>query len=112
LKRSSIIASGFDFIGKETDRKWEQEEDISMLSPTLPRYGPSETAKLLMPSILKTRVRSSGISIRDLARGTGLSTRTVRAARNGKRIRKLTALRIEKVLREHEMEELDKEELG
>ena len=110
LQRSSVIAGGFDYIGKETDRKWEQEEDISMLSPTLPSYRQSESARLEMSSVLQIKVRSSGISVRDMARRTRLSTRTVRAARNGKRIRKLTALKFEKALREQEIEELETEE--
>ena len=110
LQRSSVIASGFDYIGKEADRKWEQEGDISMVSPTLPSYRPSESARLEMSSVLQNKVRSSGISIRDLARRTRLSTRTVRAARNGKRIRKSTAFKFEKALREKEIEELEREE--
>ena len=110
LLRSSVLASGFDYIGKETDRKWEQEEDISMLSPTLPRYGPSETAKLVLPAILQTKLCGSGISKRALSKRTGLSTRTVRAARKGWRIRKSTAVKLAKALDEHRLEELDMQE--
>ena len=107
LQRMVIVASGFDYIGKETDRKWEQEEDFSMVFPTLPAYRPNETARLVTPATLED-IRT--MSIREVAKRTGLSTRTVRAARKGKRIRKMTILKIENALREREMEELENED--
>src|SRR5882672_9917274 len=39
LKRYPVRASGFHLIGKETERGWEQAEDISTLLPSLKRYG-------------------------------------------------------------------------
>lgn len=108
LQRTSVRATGFDYIGKETDRKWEQEEDLSLLFPILPVYRPNESRRLLGPATLQNKIRT--MSIREMARRAGLSTRTVRAARNGKRIRKWTALKLENALREHEMEELDEQD--
>ena len=108
LQRTSIVVSGFDYIGKETDRKWEQEEDLSMVFPTLPAYRPNESARLVSPATLDEDIHT--MSIREIAKRTGLSTRTVRAARKGKRIRKTTILKIENALREREMEELESED--
>ncbi len=105
LQRTFVVAGGFDYIGKETDRKWEQEEDVSMVFPMLPAYRPNESARLVTPATLEEDIRT--MSIREVAKRTGLSTRTVRAARKGKRIRKMTILKIENAIREREMEELE-----
>ena len=108
LQRTSVIASGFGYIGKESDRKWEQEEDFSMFFPILPVYRPNESARLANPAALETDIRT--ISIREIAKRTGLSTRTVRAARKGKRMRKATIFKIENALHEREMEDFEAEE--
>jgi hypothetical protein len=42
-----VTADGFRFIGKETDRRWEQGEDISVIAPSTLEYHPNETAKLV-----------------------------------------------------------------
>jgi hypothetical protein len=34
-----VTAPGFHLIGKETERGWEQNDDISTLLPSLMRYG-------------------------------------------------------------------------
>ena len=39
LKRYPVTATGFHLIGKETERGWEQNDDISTLMPSLVRYG-------------------------------------------------------------------------
>ena len=39
LKRSPVTATGFHLIGKETERGWEQADDVSTLMPSLVRYG-------------------------------------------------------------------------
>jgi hypothetical protein len=102
LKRTSIIVNGSEFIGKESDRKWEQEDDISRLFPTLPIYRPEESAGLIGSSSTQNANRS--VSKRKLATLTGLSTRTIRRARQGKRIRKATAHRIAIALRNYRFE--------
>jgi hypothetical protein len=106
LQRTSIVAHGFEYIGKETDRKWEQEGDINMLFPLLPVYHPDESAKLIGSS--PTQNASRSISKRKLAALTGLSTRTVQAARKGRRIRKSTALKIARALRNYRFAESEK----
>src|SRR5260370_40252627 len=39
LRRYPVAATGFHLIGKETERGWEQNDDISTLMPSLVRYG-------------------------------------------------------------------------
>jgi hypothetical protein len=98
LKRTHIESTGVITHGKETDRQWQQGEDISLLFPLLPVYRPNETARMVSDPVMPTKSRQA--SIRVVARKTGLSTRTIRAARRGKRLRKSTILKIEKALSE------------
>jgi len=39
LKRYPVTATSFHLIGKETERGWEQNDDVSTLMPSLIRYG-------------------------------------------------------------------------
>jgi hypothetical protein len=79
LKRYPVTATDFHLIGKETERGWEQSEDISTLLPSLVRYGqnhgtPGENL----------RRRLGTMSLRDLERATGLSRHTILRGRAGK----------------------------
>jgi hypothetical protein len=96
LRRTPVTADGFRFIGKETDRRWEQGEDISMLDPFTLEYHPNETAKLVTDPIVQRDARL--VSIRALAKKSGVSDRTVRAARKGHRLRKSTINKLKSAL--------------
>ena len=100
LKRTHVEYSGIVIHGKETDRQWEQGEDISLLFPLLPVYRPNETARMVSDPLVPNKSRR--MSIRALARKSGLSTRTVRAARQGKRLRKSTIQKLEKAVSDPE----------
>ena len=39
LQRAHIIAGEFRYMGKETDRKWEEGDDISVLEFKTTEYG-------------------------------------------------------------------------
>jgi hypothetical protein len=41
LKRAHVIAGEFRYVGKETDRKWEEGDEISVLEFTTTEYGRS-----------------------------------------------------------------------
>jgi hypothetical protein len=73
-------ASGFHLIGKETERGWEQAEDISTLLPSLVRYEQSGVASE------KLRQHLRQIPLNVLERETGLSRHTILRARQGKRV--------------------------
>jgi hypothetical protein len=57
LQRMPVRAAAeFRHIGKETDRRWEREDDISLLNPRLVEYRPQETARLVADPILQHNV--------------------------------------------------------
>jgi hypothetical protein len=78
LKRYPVTATGFHLIGKETERGWEQSEDISTLMPSLVRYGVNS-------GIAEERLRSRllQIPLAFLESQTGLSRHTILRARRG-----------------------------
>jgi hypothetical protein len=97
LLRTSVTADGFRYIGKETDRRWEQGEDFSLLEPLTVEYRPNETEHLVTDPALQCEAYR--VSIRKLARAAGVSEKTVKAARRGERIRKSTIDKLRKGLK-------------
>jgi len=91
LRRYPVTASEFHLIGKETERGWEQAEDISTLLPSLKRY---ERDSGTMNESLRERLQK--MSLHSLRRETGLSRHTILRAREGKGVhpRSLKLLRI------------------
>jgi hypothetical protein len=81
LKRYPVTTSEFNLIGKETERSWEQADDISTLLPSLLRYQQSkDTPKSALRELLQQ------ISLNALEKETGLSRNTILLARHGKRV--------------------------
>ena len=68
-------------IGKETERGWEQAEDISTLLPSLKHYG--RDAGTVSESL---REGLQKVSLKTLQTKTGLSRHTILRARQGKKI--------------------------
>jgi hypothetical protein len=81
LKRYPVTATGCHLIGKETERGWEQAEDISTLMPSLVRYG-------LDSGIADARLRKRllEIPLAFLEGETGLSKHTIVRARRGQTV--------------------------
>jgi hypothetical protein len=97
LKRTPVTAdTPLRYIGKETDRRWEQGEDITMLDPKLLEYCPNETARLVADPALQRDARR--VSIRTLAKKAGVSERTVKDTRRGDRLRRSTISKLKKAL--------------
>jgi hypothetical protein len=73
LQRMPVRAAAtFECIGKETDRRWEREDDISLLNPRLVRYRPQESAKLTAePDLLRAPKASATEQERAEAFATG-----------------------------------------
>ena len=90
LQRYPVTAAGLHLIGKETERGWEQADDISTLLPSLVRYQKSDVAG----EQLRQRLRQLPLAL--LERETGLSRHTILRARRGERVhpRSLRCLRI------------------
>lgn len=68
LKRCPVTAAGFHFIGKETERGWEQDDDVSTLLPKLVRY---ERDTGILGQSLQQRLQP--VSLKSLQRKTGLT---------------------------------------
>ena len=96
LQRTPVVASGFRFIGKETDRRWEQGEDISIVESEIQEYRPNETFRLVVDTDLQRDGHS--ISNRRWAQQAGVSVTTVKAAKRGERLRKSTVEKLKKAL--------------
>jgi hypothetical protein len=91
LRRCPVTATGFHFIGKETERGWEQDDDVSTLLPELVRYQRNTATPA---QSLQQRLQQ--VSLKFLQRRTGLSRNTILRARRGERIhpKSLQRLRI------------------
>lgn len=81
LKRYPVTATGFHLIGKETERGWEQSDDISTLMPSLVRYGVNSGM-----ADERLRKRLLQIPLAFLERETGLSRHTILRARRGQHV--------------------------
>ncbi|HKE84511.1 MAG TPA: hypothetical protein VKB50_12200 [Vicinamibacterales bacterium] len=98
LQRMPVLAAReFRSIGKETDRRWEREDDISLLNPRLVEYRRQESARLVIDPVLQHNARRH--SIRSLAKVARVSEKAVKSLRRGDRIRKSTARKPERALR-------------
>ena len=99
LMRTPVTAeTPFRYIGKETDRRWEQGEEISMLDSKVVEYSPNETAKLVCDPELQRCVQE--VSIRKLAKAANVPENTVKAARRGDRLQRSTVEKLKKGLAE------------
>ena len=81
LERYPVTASGFHLIGKETERGWEQADDVSTLLPSLVRYQENSGVPT---GQLTERLRQ--IPLVFLEHETGLSRHTILRARQGRRV--------------------------
>jgi hypothetical protein len=91
LKRCPVTASGFRLIGKETERGWEQDDDISTLLPSLLHYESTDAA-----AGTRLQAKLQDIPLDVLQAATGLSRHTILRARRGERVhpRSLRLLKI------------------
>jgi hypothetical protein len=60
LKRSHVIAGELRYIGKETDRKWEEGDEISVLEFTTTEYG--RATRVVASDEVKNDIRNIGIN--------------------------------------------------
>lgn len=60
LKRAHVIAGDIRYVGKETDRKWEEGEDPSVLGFKAIEYG--RTSKVLASEEVKNKIMEIGIN--------------------------------------------------
>ncbi|HWO38826.1 MAG TPA: hypothetical protein VNO32_59380 [Candidatus Acidoferrum sp.] len=60
LKRAHVSAGELRYIGKETDRKWEEGEEISVLEFAATEYG--RKSKVVANEDVKAKISSIGIN--------------------------------------------------
>jgi hypothetical protein len=89
LQRASVLAGQQHFVGKETDRRWEFGDDLSVLRSKSMEYRPRTTTA---DTALRKQVEAGGV--RALMRATGLSQHTIEAIRAGRRVRSATIQRV------------------
>jgi len=58
--RAHVIAGEIRYIGKETDRKWEEGDEISVLEFAATEYG--RRGKVIASGEVKAAIRSVGIN--------------------------------------------------
>lgn len=90
LRRYPVNARGFHLIGKETERGWEQSEDISTLLPYLIHYGQRAG---IARNTLREQLQKIPLDI--LEKETGLSRHTIVRARRGERLRRESLRRLQ-----------------
>jgi hypothetical protein len=96
LKRTPVIAGGFNAIAKETDRRWEREEDMSVTEPHRLEYSRRKETHELQEFRNELLQHPSQL----LAHESGISVRTIKAIRNRRCIPKSeTIAALEKALR-------------
>ena len=91
LRRSSIVAGQIIPVGKETDRRWEQGEDMSMLDFKVLEYRPSDDMVVADPT-LRDEIAKRGL--RESMRKTRLSQHTIEAIRAGQPVHRTTLKRM------------------
>jgi hypothetical protein len=69
LKRAHIIAGEFRYVGKETDRKWEEGDEISVLEFKTTEYG--QAKRVVASEEVKSDIKR--ISIKKCARESGFT---------------------------------------
>ena len=75
--------------GKETDRRWEFDDDLSVLRSKSMEYRPRTT---VADANLREQVGAAGVRV--LMRATSLSQHTLEAIRAGKRVHNVTIQRL------------------
>lgn len=92
LQRSSVIAASRRYVGKETDRRWEQGEDLSLVEFKAVEYQGSKqvvASEGIRQQILKT-------GIRKVERETKVSHHTIDKILKGESVRRKTLAKLVK----------------
>jgi len=84
LRRASILAGEIVPVGKETDRRWEQGEDPSLVDFKVHEFRKTSKMVVAEPS---DRKRWKKIGVRRLIRKSVLSQKTVYAILDGQPVR-------------------------
>jgi hypothetical protein len=92
LGRASVVAGEIIPVGKETDRHWEQGEDMSLLEFKVLEYRPAGNMVVADHMLIAEMAKHP---LRELMRKTGLSQHTIETIRAGQPVRRTTLQRIQ-----------------
>ena len=84
LKRAHIVAGEHRYVGKETDRKWEEGDDISVLEFKTTEYGRSK----MVVATQEVKSDIEKIGIKKCAREGGFARFVLRKLLRSKTIRR------------------------
>ena len=87
LRRASILAGEIVPVGKETDRRWEQGEDPSLVDFKVHEFR--KAAKMVVAEA-SDRNRWKKVGVRQIIRKSGLSQKVVYKVLEGRPVRKQT----------------------
>jgi hypothetical protein len=96
LQRASVTAIKPRYVGKETDRRWEQGEDLSLVHFTPVEYSPLGKVVVADAALLSEMAKHA---MRELMRKTGLSQHTLEAIRQSRPVRHRTLAILKQALR-------------
>jgi hypothetical protein len=92
LQRLSLVAASRRYVGKETDRRWEQGEDLSLVEFKAVEYQGSK--QVVASSEIKEQILKTGI--RKLERETRASHHTIDKILKGESVRRRTLAKLVK----------------
>jgi hypothetical protein len=87
LQRAFVRAGVYRYVGKETDRRWEQGEDLSLTSFSPVEYSATGKMAIADADLLNNMAKHS---VREIMRRTELSHHTLGAIKNHKPVRSRT----------------------
>jgi hypothetical protein len=87
LGRVHVVATDVEPVCKETDRRWEEGEDISLIDSKVKVF---HRAKGMVVADHSTRNKGNQMGPREIMRRTKLSQKAVYAVLNGERVRQHT----------------------
>jgi hypothetical protein len=89
LRRSHIVANNHRYIGKETSRRWEQGDDMSMVDFRCAEYHKGKAI-----ADKETRERILEIGIRKVSRETDVDSKTIMLITRGEPVKPVTLKKI------------------
>ncbi len=90
LQRPFVVAASRRYVGKETDRRWEQGEDLSLVEFKSVEY--QQSTQVVATDEIKQEILKFGI--RKLERAIGVSHHTLDKILKGERVRRRTLAKI------------------
>jgi len=86
LQRAHVIAGEFRYVGKETDRKWEEGDEISILEFKTTEYG--RAGMVVADAAIRDEIRAVGI--RKTMELTKMSQHTIEKLIRGETVKRAT----------------------